>query len=77
VSADLYACRKPNVTGCHYRSGKAFHGRVARKPGRCKCLGCGRAWDSPDVRRVRFCNNCTYSAERNQTGRIYRLVGRR
>lgn len=54
------------------------------RPGRCRCLRCGRQWESPDLRRRRICDRCTYSEsalgrERGKpltlADRILRLTG--
>ena len=60
------------ITGCHYRSGIAFHHRVATSARSCRCLRCNRTWLSPDPRRYRICPNCSYSEARDMIeGRVY------
>lgn len=57
------------ISAGHYQ---APRWRKKRKPGRVRCLSCGKPWDSPDVTRTRICDGCKRS-EVVPLGRIYRV----
>lgn len=56
----------------HWRNSRMLEdSRTSARPRRCRCLGCRREFDSPDVLSVRFCDRCRNSQERPNV-RVYR-----